>query len=103
MPDIKVVINIQGDRAAVGVQGPDTDPIMETIPLANPERGLAEAFEAAVDVVARAQDRWAASPKNPAYQRPTPPSRQVGTPARAPTPSRQVGTRPASGQEQMAL
>ena len=98
--DIKVVVNIKGDRAIIGVQGPDTDPVMETITIANQEDALQEAFVAATDLVERAQQRWAASPKDPAYHRPPPPPAPAGA-APAPRPATPARAPAATAQEHM--
>lgn len=94
MPDIKVVVEVKGDRATIGVQAPNTDPVIESIAVVNPETALDIAFAAAGELVYRAQERWAASPQDPAYQRPPPPpapaaatpAPRTTTPARAPEP-----------------
>ena len=98
--DIKIVVNIKGDRATIGVQSPDTDPVLEIIAIANQEDALQEAFVAATDLVERAQQRWAASPKDPAYHRPPPPPAPAGA-APAPRPATPARAPAATAQEHM--
>ena len=98
--DIKIVVNIKGNRATIGVQAPNTDPVMETITIANQEDALQEAFVAATDLVERAQQRWAASPKDPAYHRPPPPPAPAGA-APAPRPATPARAPAATAQEHM--
>ena len=64
--ELKVVIQMKGDRALVGVQGTNTDPVVETLPATS----LNDVLAAVPGVLARARERWTTSPKNPAYQRP---------------------------------
>lgn len=97
--DLKIVVNIKGDRATIGVQAPNTDPVMETVAIANQEDALQEAFVAATDLVERALQRWATSPKDPAYQRPPPPP---APPTRAaPRPAAPARAPAATAQEHM--
>jgi len=67
--ELKIVITLKGNRALVGIQGSDTDPVLE--PVEAPT--LEDALAAVPGVVERARARWAATPKNPAYQRPPEP------------------------------
>ena len=71
--ELKVVITLKEGSATIGVQEKDTDPVMEVVPIVNPEDALQEALVAATCLVERARERWAQAPKNPAYQRPGPP------------------------------
>ena len=82
--ELKVVVSFKGDRATIGVQGKNTDPVMERVPIINQEDALEEVFAAAIDLVARARERWATSPRNPAYQGPPPPPQAPRTPDTAP-------------------
>jgi len=67
--ELKVVIQMKGDRALVGVQGSDTDPVLELVHAGDLDSVLVQIPA----VVARARARWTSTPKNPAYQRPEPP------------------------------
>ena len=67
--DLKVVIHLWGDRALVGIQQKDCDPVVEPVQAAT----LQEVLAAVPGLVARARERWATSPRNPAYQGPPPP------------------------------
>lgn len=67
--ELKVVIQMKGDRALVGVQGTNTDPVVETLPATS----LNDVLAAVPEILARARERWATSPKNPAYVGPPPP------------------------------
>ncbi len=73
--ELKVVIQMKGDRALVGVQGTNTDPVVETLPATS----LNDVLSAVPGIVARAREKWTATPKNPTYQRPPEPP----APARA--------------------
>lgn len=77
--ELKVVIQMKGDRALVGVQGSDTDPVLELVEAPGNITTLEAALAAVPAIVDRARARWATSPKNPAYQRPPEPP----APARA--------------------
>ena len=90
--DLKMVIHLWGDRALVGIQQKDCDPVMETVRIVNQEDALQEAFVAATDVVERARAKWTTSPRNPAYQGPPPAPRP-----QAPAVARPSG-RPAAPQ-----
>ena len=90
--ELKIVLQMKGDRALVGVQGTGTDPVVETV------EGTLEAVLAQVpQVLERARARWATSPKNPAYQRPPEPPRPA-TPAGAAL-TRSTPQRPAEPQQ----
>ena len=80
-PELKVVIQMKGERALVGVQGDGTDPVMETL-----EAGSLEAvLDAVPGIVAQARERWATSPRNPKYVGPPLP------PAPTPAPRQTAG------------
>ena len=95
--ELKVVIHFkEGHRGLVAVQGKDTDPVMESFDLVGDEVEvwLAGAFAAVPDLLRRARERWASSPRNPVYQRPP-------VPPPAPTPPRVTpAPRPARQQPQ---
>ncbi|KKN39331.1 hypothetical protein LCGC14_0744360 [marine sediment metagenome] len=88
-PEMKVVIQMKGDRALVGVQGDGTDPVVETLEAAS----LEELLAAVPGVVARARERWATSPRNPKYVGPPPPPPATPTPGK---PARRSPTTPAA-------
>ncbi len=68
--ELKVVIQMKGDRALVGVQGTNTDPVVETLPATS----LHDVLSAVPEILARAREKWGTAPKNPAYQGPPPPA-----------------------------
>ncbi len=74
-PELKVVLQIWGTRAIVGIQGTNTDPVVETLETAS----LEELLAAVPGVLARARERWATSPRNPKYV--GPPAPPPATPA----------------------
>ena len=76
--ELKVVIYLKDGRALVGIQGQGTDPVLETLPDVS---GLEAALAAVPGVVARARERWATSPRCPAYV--GPPTEPTPAPARA--------------------
>src|SRR3989304_4749145 len=71
--ELKVVIQMKGDRALVGVQGTNTDPVVEALPATS----LNDVLAAVPGILVRARERWTTSPKNPAYQRPPEPPPQA--------------------------
>jgi hypothetical protein len=75
MEELKVVIQMREDRALVGVQGKDTDPVLEPVQAPDNITTLEAALAAVPAIVDRARARWAATPKNPAYERPPEPVR----------------------------
>ncbi len=89
--ELKVVIQMKGDRALVGVQGTNTDPVVETLPATS----LNDVLSAVPEILARAREKWAATPKNPDYQRPPEPP----APARAAAATRSTPQRPAEPQQ----
>lgn len=66
--ELKIVITMKGDRSIVGIQSPDCDPIFTPL-----EGGLAAVKERLDDLVASANAKWDANPKNPQTVRPEPP------------------------------
>ncbi len=66
--ELKIVITMKGDRSIVGIQSPDCDPIFTPL-----EGGLAAVKERIDDLVANANAKWDANPKNPQTVRPEPP------------------------------
>jgi hypothetical protein len=94
---MKVVIQMTGDKALVGVQDDNTDPFVETMQFAT----LEEVLAAVPRVVVRAKERWATQPKGVAYQAPAPPP--VRTPTAAMTSTKATPAKPAAPKEgQMA-
>ncbi len=83
-PELKVVLQMWGTRALVGVQGDGTDPVVETLEVDSLKKLLA----AVPGVVARARERWATSPRNPKYEGPPPPPAATASPPgrRSPAP-----------------
>ncbi len=72
--DLKVVLAIKDGRATIGVQGPSSDPHIESFD--GPDlSGLAQEVPA---VIERARARWEDEPKYPARARPTPSTRGRG-------------------------
>ena len=70
----KVVLAIKDGRATIGVQGPSSDPHIESFD--GPDlSGLAQEVPA---VIERARARWEDEPKYPAHARPTPSTRGRG-------------------------
>ncbi len=69
MPELKVMVKVDGKGAMVGVQDEGTDPVCETILGAT----LEQALEAVPPLLAVAREKWAKSPRNPAYAAPPPP------------------------------
>jgi len=66
--ELKVVITIKGDRGFIGVQAPDSDPVLETF-----EGDLEAALLLVPSVVEQAQARWATNPRYPKCEVPPPP------------------------------
>ena len=66
--ELKVVIVLKGDRAMVGIQSPDCDPIFTTL-----EGGLPAALSQVPALVVSANAQWDANPKNPKAKLPEPP------------------------------
>ena len=85
---MKVVIQIMGDRALVGVQDENTDPFVEPVQAA----ALEDVLAAVPGIVSRARERWASQPKGAAYQAPAPPPRE-------PVASGAAASRPAAPKE----
>jgi hypothetical protein len=86
-PELKVVIHLKGTRAIIGIQGTDTDPVVET--LAQATGSLEEALAYVPGVVERARERWATSPRNPKYEGPPPPPAPTPAPGQ---PARRAAT-----------
>ncbi len=65
--DIKIVIQLKGTKAIVGVQASGCDPVFEMV-----EGDLATILSRAEAIVATAQVKWKTSPKNPSIDLPKP-------------------------------
>ena len=77
--ELKIVIQIKENRALVGIQKKDTDPVLEPIEAAS----LEEILAAVPTILARAREQWQASPRRPKYEGPP------VSPPPAPVPQRQ--------------
>ena len=70
--DLKVVVSIKGGRATIGVQGPSSDPHIETFD----DPDLPGLTQEVLEVTERARAKWENDPKYPAHARPSPPARR---------------------------
>lgn len=78
-PELKVVIQLKGNRALVGIQDKDTDPVLVTL-----EAGSLEAvLDAVPGLLRQARENWATSPRNPKYEGPPPPPAPTSAPRQA--------------------
>lgn len=107
--ELKIVIHIKEDIAVVGVWTPEVDPLIERVALiAKSDTELTPVEQVLVaipDLVNRAREKWAASPRNPAYQGPpvfTQPPAQTPIPARPGAPASKP-TKAAPGQVGMQI
>jgi len=66
--ELKVVILLKGNRAMVGAQSPDCDPVFTTL-----EGDLAAALSQVPALVETANAKWDANPRNPKANLPEPP------------------------------
>jgi len=80
--ELKVVILLKGNRAMVGIQSPECDPIFTTL-----DGGLPAALSQVPSLVESANAKWDASPRNPKAKLPEPP------PAPAPDRNREAKTK----------
>ena len=76
--ELKVVIILKGNKAMLGVQSPDCDPVYKTM-----EGDLAAVLEVVPVLVAEAKLQWAAAPRYPKADLPKP----VAPPTPATTPA----------------
>jgi len=76
--ELKVVIILKADRAMLGVQSPDCDPVYKTM-----EGDLAAVLQVVPALVAEAKLQWAAAPRYPKADLPKPvaPATPATTPA----------------------
>ena len=75
MPKRKLVMEEQDGSVLVGVMQEGCDPIIKT-----KEGSIEEVLPAVPDFLKEAQEKWAVSPKNPAYKAPAP-AKATATPA----------------------
>ena len=80
----KLVMEEHDGSVLVGVLQEGCDPIIKT-----KEGTLEQVLPAVPDFLTEAQEKWALSPKNPAYKAPTP-AKATATPAAAPTPAQKA-------------
>ena len=79
--ELKVIITLREDKAAVGVQAPNCDPVLAVV-----QGGLADAPTWLPALIARAREQWQTNkqyPKSTRASAPAPP-----TPAARPIPTR---------------
>jgi len=76
--ELKVVIILKADRAMLGVQSPDCDPVYKTM-----EGDLAAVLQVVPTLVAEAKQKWTAAPRYPKADLPKP----VAPPTPATTPA----------------
>jgi len=88
--EIKVVINLKGDAATIGVQKPDCDPVFRTA-----EGDLGAVMTRAGELVTEANAIWDANPRYPKCETKLP--SQETPPARTTT-TRQTQTAPKKDQ-----
>lgn len=74
--ELKVVINLKGNRAMVGVQSPDCDPVFTTV-----EGDMAAALAKVPALIEVANAKWDATPRYPKADLPEP--EPSPTPARS--------------------
>ena len=79
--ELKIVIILKANRAMVGIQSPDCDPVFTT-----QEGDLATTLQQVPDLVDQAKLKWATNPRNPAAPKKEPP----------PAPPRPVSSVPSS-------
>ena len=65
--ELKVVIILKADRAMLGVQSPDCDPVYKTM-----EGDLAAVLQVVPTLVAEAKQKWTAAPRYPKADLPKP-------------------------------
>lgn len=66
--ELKIVIALKDDRAIVGLQSPDCDPIFTTV-----EGGLPAVKKQLDKLISEAKAKWATDPRNPKANLPEPP------------------------------
>ncbi len=82
--ELKVVISLKGDKASVGVQMPECDPVLFSL-----EGDLKTALKAVPKFVEEAKTRWETSKLNPKCETPLPSqAKPAAAPSRVSTGSR---------------
>jgi len=82
--ELKVVISLKGDKASVGVQVPECDPVLFSL-----EGDLKTALKAVPKFVEEAKTRWETSKLNPKCETPLPSqAKPAAVPSRVSTGSR---------------
>ncbi len=74
--ELKIVLSLKGDKASVGVQAPECDPVFRTL-----EGDLGAALRAVPKLVEEARTRWETTKLNPKCETPLPSQKE---PAAAP-------------------
>jgi hypothetical protein len=88
--ELKVVISLKGDKALVGVQAPECDPVFYTA--AGKLRAVLNQIPA---IVTNAQERWQTAKLNPKCETPLPSqAKPAAAPSRVSTGSRSQKTAP---------
>lgn len=96
--ELKIVIQIKGDRALVGIQQKDTDPVLEPLEAVS----LEEILAAVPTILARAREQWQSSPRRPKYEGPPVSPPPVPIPQRQPAAiSKPKDPQVAAGQKSM--
>ena len=85
MSQLKIVISLNSERSSVGISKPDCDPIFSIV-----EGGLDAVIAKLADLVRAAEEKFAASPRNPQSNLPEP------KPAPAPAHTGAARSSPAS-------
>ena len=78
--ELKVVLSIKGGRATIGVQGPSSDPHIESFDGLD----LSALVKEVAAVTERARAKWQEEPRHPAHERPAPPARRRNRREQAP-------------------
>lgn len=86
--ELKVVISLKGDKASVGIQAPECDPVLFSL-----EGGLRTTLKAVPGFVEEARTRWETSKLNPKCETPLPSqAKPAAAPSRVSTGSRSQKT-----------
>jgi len=85
MSQLKIVISLNSERSSVGISKPDCDPVFNTV-----EGGLDAVIARLPELVRAAEEKFAASPRNPQSNLPEP------KPAPAPAHTGAARSSPAS-------
>ncbi|MDP2730289.1 MAG: hypothetical protein Q8O55_07395 [Dehalococcoidales bacterium] len=86
--ELKIVIVIKDNRATIGVQAPDCDPVFETA-----EGDLSEILAHSHIAVDNARAKWATSKRNPKADLPAPPAPAPRPASTSSTSSRSTATK----------